>query len=88
LRERGFPKAKRHLEYQFEEALGRDLDETQPFAIQCKCWKTAPPITVIEKITLDEEYTIPIAILKRSAIGKMPLEVVVMSLDTFLDLIG
>ncbi|OPX88969.1 MAG: hypothetical protein A4E53_01702 [Pelotomaculum sp. PtaB.Bin104] len=39
-REVGWPKAKRHLEFQTEEAdLGVDLDNTEPFGVQCKAYK-------------------------------------------------
>lgn len=39
----GFPKAKRHLEYQSSEAeLGQDLDNTYPFLVQCKAVKSCP----------------------------------------------
>jgi hypothetical protein len=84
LRDIGFTNAKRHLEYQFQEALGRDLDGTQPFAIQCKCWKATPSIRAIEEIILDDEYYIPVAILKRTQSTKSKtLEVAVLPLDIF-----
>ena len=83
-KELGWPDAKRHLEYQSEEAVeGRDLDGTQPFAVQAKCWAKTPSITAIEEIELSEDYTIPLAILKRSKIGEQPLEVAVMYLEDF-----
>ena len=83
-KEMGWSDAKRHLEYQSEEAAeGRDIDGTQPFAIQAKCWAKTPSITAIEEIELSEEYTVPLAILKRSKVGEQPLEVVVMYLEDF-----
>lgn len=86
-REYGYD-AKRHLEFQGEEAEeGRDLDGTYPFAIQAKCWKSAPPITVLETVTTTEAYPIRLAILKRSSVSKKPLEVVVMDLSTFMEMI-
>jgi len=83
-RELGWPDAKRHLEYQSDEAEeGRDLDGTQPFAVQAKCWGKTPSISALEEILTTEEYPIPLAILKRSKIGEQPLEVAVMRLDDF-----
>lgn len=86
-----FPDAKRHLEYQFSEAeANRDLDDTQPFAIQCKHWKSTPSITTIEGIGLDAiaGYVIPLAILKRSQKrGQSMLEVAVMRLPAFLTML-
>ena len=83
-KELGWEDAKRHLEYQPDEAEeGRDLDGTQPFAVQAKCWGKTPSITAIEEITVSEEYPIPLAILKRSATGQKPLEVAVMRLEDF-----
>lgn len=77
----GWENAKRHLEYQFEEAQeGRDLDGTQPFAVQAKHWKKAPPITTINQVTPSEEYPLRIAVLKQT----YGVEVVVMDLKLFL----
>ena len=87
-KEMGWPDAKRHLEYQTEEAAeGRDLDGTQPFAVQAKCWAKTPSITAIEEIEVTEEYPIPLAILKRSKVGEQPLEVAVMYLKDFRELV-
>lgn len=87
-RDIGFINAKRHLEYQFQEALGRDLDGTQPFAVQCKCWKATPSIRAMEEIVLDEHYTLPVAILKRTQSTKFKkLEVAAMPLDLFLAIV-
>jgi len=83
-RDLGWPDAKRHLEYQSEEAEeGRDLDGTQPFAVQTKCWGKTPSISALEEILISEEYPIPLAILKRSKTGEQPLEVAVMRLEDF-----
>lgn len=82
----GWPNAKRHLEFQPEEAAeGRDLDGTQPFAVQAKCWKKAPPITALLQVQPSEEYPIPVAILKRTrAPGVSTMQVAVMDLDAFM----
>ena len=83
-KELGWDDAKRHLEYQSEEAEeGRDLDGTQPFAVQAKCWAKTPSISAIEEIEVSEDYPIPLAILKRSKVGEKPLEVAVMHLEDF-----
>jgi len=80
----GWEDAKRHLEYQSPEAEeGRDLDGTQPFAVQAKCWGKCPSITAIEEIAPSQEYPIPLAILKRSKVGQEPLEVAVLHLKHF-----
>jgi len=80
----GWLDAKRHLEYQGVEAEeGRDLDGTQPFAVQAKCWARNPSIGAIEEIVPTDEYPIPVAILKRSKVGQKPLEVAVMPLALF-----
>jgi hypothetical protein len=85
----GFPEAKRHLEYQGEEAEeGRDLDGTQPYAVQVKCWKSTPSIKAIDEITTTEEYPIRVAILKRTqSKGTKPLEVAVVDLNVFLNML-
>ncbi len=49
-KELGFPDAKRHLEFQFQEAKGYDLDGTEPYYIQCKKHKVYVPISTIEEV--------------------------------------
>lgn len=85
-RKHGWTDAKRHLEYQSSEAsFGRDLDGTQPFAVQIKCWKKAPPITVLNEVSPSDEYPFPIAILKRTMSKDISsMEVVVIPLPLFL----
>jgi hypothetical protein len=89
-REYGFDNAKRHLEFQSEEAdEGRDLDGTQPFAVQAKCWKSTPSIEALNQIKPNDEYPIPVAILKRTQVkGKPGLEVAVLPLDVFMRLVS
>ena len=83
-RELGWTDAKRHLEYQSDEAEERrDLDGTQPLAVQAKCWSKTPSISALEEILTTDEYPIPLAILKRSKTGEQPLEVAVMRLEDF-----
>ena len=85
----GFP-AKRHLEYQSEEAAdGRDLDGTQPFAVQAKCWGRTPSVSAIEQVTPNGEYPIPMAFLKRTRKkGQSTLEVMVVPADVGLKMIA
>ncbi len=85
-RESWFPEAKRHLEYQSDEAeMGRDLDGTQPFAVQAKCWKSTPSIQAIRQVMADPDYPIPVAVLKKTQGKDSPgLEVAVLHLDDFL----
>ena len=45
-----FPEAKRHLEYQFQEAAGFDIDNTGNFRFQCKKRKTYVSINTIKEI--------------------------------------
>jgi hypothetical protein len=86
-RNAGWKDAKRHLEFQSQEAAsGRDLDGTQPFAVQVKCWKKPPNISVIDEITIDKEYYIRCAILKRQITGKKPIEVACIDLQIFLEM--
>jgi hypothetical protein len=45
-----FPGARRHLEYQGEEADGRDIVGTGKFKFQCKRLKKYSPVTAISEI--------------------------------------
>jgi hypothetical protein len=85
----GWTDAKRHLEVQAEEAeAGRDLDGTQPMAVQVKCWKATPSIAALQEITTDDEYSLPMAILKRTRSKGTPgLEVAVFPLDVAMALL-
>lgn len=49
-KEIGYPDAKRHLEFQFQEAMGYDIDGTFPYYIQCKKHKAYVPINTIEEV--------------------------------------
>lgn len=48
-----FPEARRHLEYQDQEANGIDLVNTGSFKIQCKKLKTYAPVNTIEEVQAD-----------------------------------
>ena len=80
LRDRGiFPKAKRHLEFQAEEAaLGRDIDNTGEYGIQCKAYKQYAPIAKIEEVKEGK----PILITK----GDFKIPTVTMYIGDWLDL--
>lgn len=53
-REAGFPDARRQLEYHVKDALGVDLQGTEPFLVQCKRGKTYAPINAILEIKADD----------------------------------
>lgn len=57
-----FPFSKRHLEYQMDECKGVDLDNTEPFAIQCKRYHNIAVYKWIEEIK--DKTAIPILIAK------------------------
>lgn len=45
-----FPDCKRHLEFQFQTALGFDLDNTGALKIQCKKFKKYAPISCLKEV--------------------------------------
>ena len=49
--ELGWLDARRQLEYHVKDALGVDLQDTEPFAVQCKRGRGYAPITAIEEIS-------------------------------------
>ena len=59
---RFFPFSKRHLEYQVEECKGVDLDNTEPFGIQCKRRHEIKVYNWLEEIK--DKTAIPILIAK------------------------
>ena len=81
--------AKRHLEFQFQEAEeGRDIDTKLPFAIQCKHWKSTPSISAMDQIKTSEDYPFRMCILKRSQkAGVKGLEVAVVDLDVMISML-
>lgn len=86
LKEEGlYPEAKRHLENQAAEALGYDIDNTEPFYIQAKRNKQYAPITKIEEVQLDKlpEDAVPVLITK----GDRKREVVCMYFEDWIDLV-
>lgn len=89
-RKAGWVDAKRHLEFQSGEAEeGRDLDNTQPFAVQAKCWKSTPSIMALNEVRPGGDYIIPVAFLKRTrSPGKGTIDVAVISANVFFDIIA
>ncbi len=89
-RDMGWEDAKRHLEYQEDEAeMGRDLDGTEPFAIQAKCWKSTPSIMALNQVIPDDDYPIRVAVLKRTqSKGVGGIEVAVLDLEVFLRMVS
>jgi len=74
-----YPHARRHLEFQKEEAeLGIDV-KAGPYDIQCKAYKNYAPISKIEEV---KSNGIPLLITK----GDRKRPVVCMYLEDFLDL--
>lgn len=75
-----FPKAKRHLESQADEAAkGIDLSNVGPFGIQCKAYANYAPINKIEEVN----EGIPVLITK----GNNKTTVVCMYFDDWLELL-
>ena len=65
-----FPMSKRHLEYQFAEShTGVDVENTSPFAIQCKCYNNIAVYKWLEEIK--QKDLIPILIAKAN--NKKPI---------------
>lgn len=80
-----FPEAKRHLESQYQEAMGYDLDNTGKYYFQLKRNKKYAAITKIEEVQLDKlpKEAVPILITK----GDKQRDVVVLYLDDFITLL-
>ena len=76
-----FPNAKRKLEYQEDECIGVDLENTGPFAIQCKRYKKYPPMNKIFEV--DEAGKIPVLWCKEDR----NVELVVLKAKDFISLL-
>jgi len=46
----GWLNAKRHLEFQIQDCQGYDIDNVEPFRIQCKRFKDYAPISAIREV--------------------------------------
>lgn len=79
-----FPGAKRHLEFQTQEANGVDLDNTGDFRIQCKKLAKYAPISKIEEVQCDRLFgEIPVLI----TAGDNEEAMVVLPFSDFLNLL-
>lgn len=83
------PTAKRHLEFQSQEAdEGRDIDTALPFAIQCKSWKSTPSISSIDQISPTETHPLRMCALKRTMHkGVSGIEVAVVDWEVMLKIL-
>lgn len=67
----GFKEAKRHLEYQADEATGIDLVNTGQFLVQCKAMKKMPNIPkVFGEFEYDDDEMMPVVVFKVDQKGK------------------
>ena len=81
-REIGFKDAKRHLEMQFADCQGYDIDGVFPWLPQCKAWKDYAPISKIEEVKRQKGGK-PLLITK----GDRKPAVAVLYLEDFLELL-
>ena len=77
-----FPDVKRHLEFQYQECDGYDLDNTGKFKIQCKRLKKYTSISKIEEVQA-KPGEIPALITK----GDRKKDVVCLYLQDFINLL-
>lgn len=59
-----FPHAKRHLEFQKQEAKGYDLDNTGNLRFQMKNYKDYCPISKIKEVVKESDSDIPVLVTK------------------------
>lgn len=73
-----FPEARRHLEYQDSEALGRDLANVGDYLVQCKRGRRYASFTAIEEIQICPiDGGVPILVTKgddKPILAALPLE--------------
>ncbi len=82
--EAGFPRARRQLENHAADAHGVDLQNTEPFFVQCKKTAKYVPINTITEVQCTREFgEIPVLI----AAGDNQEALVVIPLDDFFKLI-
>lgn len=69
-----FPEAKRHLEFQADEAAqGVDISNTDRFKIQCKNYQGYAPISKIFEVKLTSEDDIPVLLTKGNRLETMAI---------------
>lgn len=67
-----FPEAKRHLEYQADEALaGEDLSGTDRIKIQCKNHQNYVPVGTIKEVRTKDPDDIPVLVTKGNRLEAM-----------------
>ena len=81
-----FPRAKRHLEFQIDEARGIDLAHTGPYRFQCKKMRGYASVNTISEIKCDREILGDIPVLVTAA-DNLPA-MVVMHLADFIAMLG
>lgn len=81
-RELGWPRTCRQLEYQKNHALGCDLENTEPFNVQCKAHKDYAPISSILEVK-DAKGRYPLLLTK----GDHKRPVAVMYWDNFKEIL-
>lgn len=60
-----YPEARRHLEYQMGEALGRDIANVGPYLVQCKRGKRYSSLSAIQEVQIDPiDGGIPVLVTK------------------------
>ena len=62
-----FPEVKRHLEYQVQEAMGIDLDNTGPFLFQCKYGKRHASPNVLDEIQSKEIMDFKVVLTRKTS---------------------
>ena len=82
----GWAAAKRHLEYQTQEANGCDLDNTYPFVVQCKRHANYVNPSVIQEIKYLHDGEMPVLITagnNKPPMAILPLEHFMLLARTF-----
>lgn len=79
-----FPNALRHLEFQVDNAIGIDIDNTGVYKIQCKRGRKYASLSAIEEVTCDEMFgDIPVLVTK----GDNKRILVALPFEAFMDLL-
>ena len=64
MREIGYEEARRQLEYNEDDANGIDIQNTKPFAVQCKAMKQQPNVPKVMKEIKHSFDEIPVVVYK------------------------
>jgi len=88
-REAGWEEAKRNFGEQFEAQCGKDILNTEPFVLQCKCGKRPNPIKAYDEAKEEaKQGEIPVAVVRYTNRKKKPKTFVLLSFQDFIWLIG